>query len=100
MGILEKMMNVLTQFLSNKYNLFALQCVLYFIVGYILAGVFPIQSIVLLYVLLMILQLTTYIRGCSDGIKFSESTHLYNEHMTNEYKKLLKKYNSIKGRKK
>ena len=45
----------------------------------------------------------SYMRGMTEGIKFSASTHLYNKHMTDEYKKLLTKYNKIKkskGRKK
>ena len=91
---------MIAKFLSDKWNLLGIQFICYFMLGYIFTEAFPISTILLIFVLLMMIQLTTYIRAMADGMKFNESTHLYNKFVTDEYKKLLDKYNKSKGRKK
>ena len=94
---------MIQNFLSNKWNILGIQFLCYWILGYILSTAFPFNTIVVIFVVLLMIQMTTYIRGVSEGILYSTSTHLYNEKMTQEYKKLLTKYNKIKkskGRKK
>ena len=61
------MINSITNFLSSKLNLTILQCILYFILGYILREYTWTQCLIIFAVLLGI-QFITHIKGVSKGM--------------------------------
>ena len=89
---------MISQFLSNRWNVLGLQFICYWILGYILSTAFPFNTLIIIFVVLLMIQMLTYVRGVNEGIKYiaTHPTHLYADKMTKEYKKLLTKYNKIK----
>ena len=61
-------MNTLSNFLSSKINLTILQCILYFILGYILSLQFSGTQFFVTFGLILIINLIIHIKSVSKGM--------------------------------
>ena len=83
-------MNTLTDFLSNKTNLTILQCILYFVLGYIIYPFFQgLQFFIVFWVILSI-NFIVHIKAVSTGIMMREMMEEERHHMIEFIKELEK----------
>ena len=85
---------MITNFLSNKVNLIILQCLLYFIIGHIMGSHLTMSQFIMMFVLILLLQFITHIRGVSQGMLYNQ---LMNE--DRDFKKFIKKLKNKSGEK-
>ena len=68
----EEMKRVIINFLSNRINLTIFQCLLYFIVGYIMGQHLTWIELVLMFVVMLGIQFITRTKAVADGMLFRE----------------------------
>ena len=68
----EEMKRVIINFLSNRTNLTIFQCLLYFIVGYIMGQHLTWIELVLMFVVMLGIQFITRTKAVADGMMFRE----------------------------
>jgi len=68
----EEMKQVIINFLSNRMNLTIFQCLLYFIVGYIMGQHLTWIELVLMFVVMLGIQFITRTKAVADGMMFRE----------------------------
>lgn len=81
-------MNTLIDFLSNKTNLTILQCVLYFILGYIIHDHFTGTQFFIMFITICIINLIVHIKAVSTGIIMREIMEEEHHHMIKFIKEL------------
>ena len=81
-------MNTLTDFLSNKTNLTILQCVLYFILGYIIHDHFTGTQFFIMFITICIINLIVHIKAVNTGMMMREMMEEDRYHMIEFMKKL------------
>ena len=62
------MKEAITNFLSNKTNLTIFQCLLYFVVGYIMGQHLTWIELCVMFIIMFGIQFITRIKGVADGI--------------------------------
>ena len=72
MGIFEKGKIMLTRFLSNRTNLTIFQCLLYFIVGYIMGEHLTWPKLGLMFIIMFLIQFITRTKAVADGMLFRQ----------------------------
>ena len=72
MGIFKKGKIIITRFLSSKANLTIFQCLLYFVVGYIMGEYLTWPKLGLMFVIMFGIQFITRTKAVSDGIMFRQ----------------------------
>ena len=77
---------MIIEFLSSRTNLTILQCILYFVVGYIMGSHLEWGQYIIMFAIILTLQLTTHIKAVADGILFHQ---LMNDNK--DFKKFIKK---------
>ena len=89
MGVFEKGKIMIARFLSSRTNLTIFQCLLYFIIGYIMGEYLTWPKLGLMFVVMFLIQFITRTKAVADGIMFG---HLMKEHnlQTNEFLKHMK----------
>ena len=85
---------MITNFLSNRTNLIILQCLLYTIVGYIMGSYLTMSEIIIVFIMILLIQFLTHIRGVSQGMLYNQ---LMNE--DRDFKKFIKKLKNKSGEK-
>ena len=70
MGVPKKRM--ILDFLNSRFNLNALQCILYFIVGYIMAEYLNLVQFIITFVAIFSIQFITRIKAVADGMMFRQ----------------------------
>ena len=68
----EKMIKSIIAFLSNRYNLTIFQCLLYFIVGYIMGEYLTWSKLALMFMVMLGIQFITRAKAVADGMMFRE----------------------------
>ena len=68
----EEMKRVIINFLSNRMNLTIFQCLLYFIVGYIMGEYLTWPKLVLMFMVMLGIQFITRTKAVADGMMFRE----------------------------
>ena len=68
----EEMKQVIINFLSNRMNLTIFQCILYFIVGYVMGQHLTWIELVLMFVVMLCIQFITRTKAVADGMIFRE----------------------------
>ena len=81
-------MNTLTNFLSNKTNLTILQCVLYFILGYIIHDHFTGTQFFIMFITICIINFIVHIKSVSKGMMMREMMEEERHHMIEFIKEL------------
>ena len=70
MGVPKKRM--ILDFLNSRFNLNALQCILYFVVGYIMAEYLNLVQFIITFVAIFSIQFITRIKAVADGMMFRQ----------------------------
>ena len=81
-------MNALTDFLSNKTNLTILQCILYFILGYIIRDHFTGTQFFIMFITILIINFIVHIKAVSTGMMMREMMEEERHHMIEFIKEL------------
>ncbi len=81
-------MNALTNFLSNKTNLTILQCVLYFVLGYIIHEHFTGTQFFIMFITILVINLIVHIKAVSTGMMMREMMEEERHHMIEFIKEL------------
>ena len=68
----EEMKRVIINFLSSRVNLTIFQCLLYFIVGYIMGEYLAWPKLILMFVVMLGIQFITRTKAVADGMMFRE----------------------------
>ena len=68
----EEMKQVMINFLSNRTNLTIFQCLLYFIIGYIMGEYLTWPKLVLMFMVMLGIQFITRTKAVADGMMFRE----------------------------
>ena len=68
----EEMKQVIINFLSNRMNLTIFQCLLYFIIGYIMGEYLTWPKLGLMFVVMLGIQFITRTKAVADGMVFRE----------------------------
>ena len=73
MGIFRKeWKTMITNFLSSRLNLTIFQCLLYFIIGYIMGEYLSSQKMGIMFVVMFMIQFITRTKAVADGIMFRQ----------------------------
>tara|TARA_R110001583_G_scaffold26174_1_gene94468 strand:+ start:266 stop:565 length:300 start_codon:yes stop_codon:yes gene_type:complete len=56
------------KFLTNRINLTIFQCILYFIIGYVMGEYLTWEQLVLMFVIMLVIQMITRVKAIADGI--------------------------------
>jgi len=98
MGIFEKGKIMITRFLSSKANLTIFQCLLYFVVGYIMGEYLTLPKLGLMFVVMFGIQFITRVKGVADGMVMRQmmidlecDSNEFLQHMKDEVDKIDKK---------
>ena len=85
----EEMIKTITNFLSSRINLTIFQCILYFIVGYIMGEHLTWPKLGLMFVVMFVIQFITRTKAVADGMVMG---HLMKKHniKTNEFLQRMK----------
>ena len=92
-------MRTLTNFLSNKINLTILQCILYFILGYIIHDHFTGTQFFIMFITICIINFIVHIKAVSTGMMMREMMEEERHHIV-EFIKELEKESKEKNDKK
>ena len=89
MNTWRKMINNITAFLSSRWNLTIFQCLLYFIVGWVMGEHLALPKLVLMFAVMLCIQFITRTKGVADGMVMG---HLMKKHSikTNEFLQRMK----------
>ena len=63
---------MITKFLSNRLNLTILQCVCYFVIGYIMGEYLNWIQFGIVFVVLFLIQFITRVKAVTDGMMFRQ----------------------------
>ena len=63
---------MITQFLSNRTNLTIFQCLLYFVVGYIMGEYLNWIQLAIMFVVMFLIQFITRTKAVADGMMFRQ----------------------------
>ena len=96
MGVLKKM---ITNFLSNRTNLIVLQCMLYFMIGWILQDLISMSTMFVLVILIGLIQFITHIRAVASGMVYIELLKEHNKNLPKLLKKIRKESQKTNRRK-
>ena len=66
------MIKTITAFLSSRWNLTIFQCLLYFIVGYIMGEYLTWPKLGLMFVIMLCIQFITRTKAVADGMAFRQ----------------------------
>ena len=66
------MIKTITNFLSNKTNLTIFQCLLYFIIGYMMGEYLTWPKLGLMFIVMMTIQFITRTKAVADGMMFRQ----------------------------
>jgi hypothetical protein len=99
MGIFRKKWKIMiANFLSSRTNLTVFQCLLYFVIGYIMGEYLTWPKLGLMFVIMFGIQFITRTKAVADGIMFRQmmmdldcDTHEFVQHMKKEVDKINKK---------
>ena len=72
MGVFEKGKIMIARFLSSRTNLTIFQCLLYFIIGYIMGEYLTWPKLGLMFVVMFLIQFITRTKAVADGIMFRQ----------------------------
>ena len=72
MNTWRKMKNSIIAFLSSRTNLTVFQCLLYFIVGYIMGEYLTWPKLGLMFIIMLCIQFITRTKAVADGIMFRQ----------------------------
>ena len=72
MGIFKKGKIMITNFLSNRTNLTIFQCILYFIIGYIMGEYLTWGKLILMFMVMLCIQFITRTKAVADGMMFRQ----------------------------
>ena len=59
---------MINNFVSNRTNLTILQCILYFMIGWIMGEYLTWTKLMIMFIILLGIQMITHIKAVSDGI--------------------------------
>ena len=59
-------------FMNSRLNLTILQCILYFIVGWVMGSYLSFGQMCVMFIVLFGIQLITHVKAISDGIMFNQ----------------------------
>ena len=76
-------------FMNSRLNLTILQCILYFIVGWVMGSYLSLGQMCVMFIVLFGIQLITHVKALSDGMVF------YNQ-MMNDNPRIKKMLDKIK----
>ena len=65
---MKPIINTIINFLSGKLNLTILQCILYFVLGYMLREHYNWGQFCIIFVVLLAIQFITHVKGVSQGM--------------------------------
>ena len=89
---------MITNFLSNRTNLTIFQCILYFIIGYIMGEYLTWGKLILMFMVMLCIQFITRTKAVADGMMFRQlmidnqmKANEFIQHMKKESDKLNKK---------
>ena len=68
----EEMKQAIINFLSNRFNLTIFQCLLYFIIGYVMGEYLTWPKLGLMFVVMLCIQFITRTKAVADGMMFRE----------------------------
>ena len=88
-------------FLSNRTNLTILQCILYFIIGYVMSSHLSWSQLILMYFIMVLIQMITHIKAVADGMLYNELIHNHDiglDKLLNKWRKQAEK-NAKKNKK-
>ena len=63
---------MITQFLSNRYNLTIFQCLLYFIIGWVMGEHLTWIELSVMFIVMFLIQFITRTKAVADGMMFRE----------------------------
>ena len=73
MGIFRKIKNkIIINFLSNRTNLTVFQCLLYFMIGYLMGEYLTWSKLILMFVMVLGIQFVTRVKAVADGMVFRQ----------------------------
>ena len=81
-------MNALTDFLSNKTNLTILQCILYFVLGYIIYPFFQGLQFFIVFWIILSINFIIHIKAVGTGMMMREMMEEERHHMIEFIKEL------------
>ena len=84
------MIKSIIAFLSSRYNLTIFQCLLYFIVGYVMGEYLTWPKLILMFAVMFMIQFITRTKAVADGMMFRQMM-LDNHVDANEIVKMIKK---------
>ena len=84
------MIKLITSFLSSRYNLTIFQCLLYFVVGYVMGEYLTWPKLVLMFAVMLCIQFITRTKAVADGMMFRQMM-LDNQVDANDIVKMIKK---------
>tara|TARA_Y100000034_G_scaffold95152_1_gene115477 strand:+ start:53 stop:340 length:288 start_codon:yes stop_codon:yes gene_type:complete len=84
------MINNIIAFLSSRYNLTIFQCLLYFIVGYVMGEYLTWPKLILMFVVMFTIQFITRTKAVADGMMFRQIM-MDNQVDANEIVRMIKK---------
>ena len=89
------MKQAITAFLSNKINLTIFQCLLYFVIGWVMGQHLTWMELCVMFVVMLGIQFITRIKGVSDGMMMRQimmdldcDTNEFLHHMKKEMNKI------------
>ena len=72
MSTWRKMINNVIAFLSNRWNLTIFQCLLYFIIGYVMGQHLDWLQLILMFMVMFTIQFITRTKAVADGMMFRQ----------------------------
>ena len=66
------MINSITAFLSNRWNLTIFQCILYFIIGWVMGEYLTWPKLILMFAVMLCIQFITRTKAVADGMMFRQ----------------------------
>ena len=88
-------------FLSNRTNLTIIQCMLYFIIGYVMSSYLSLGQFIVLFIVMALLHIVTHIKAVADGMLYNELIHNHDiglDKLLNKWRKQAEK-NAKKNKK-
>ena len=86
---LKIMLNTIIRFISSRVNLTILQCMLYFMVGYVMGQYLNWLQLIFMYIILFGIQFITRTKAVADGMMFRQMM-IDNEVQANEFLRIMK----------
>ena len=69
---MEKIKQTIISFLSSRYNLTIFQCLLYFIIGWVMGQHLTWLKLILMFVVMLCIQFITRTKAVADGMMFRQ----------------------------